>query len=891
MMNKLIISLAMMAVLAVGCQKPEILEQAVDREQFTASVEAFGSQAKTAISQDNCVVWSTNDRLAVFQASSMGDEYVVSDSSVGKMNGTFDLVSDNSTINGSFIAGAEVPCNVGFYPYMSGLTLAASIFDKEGAAYTVEGFHLPHVQQYTIQSFANGSFPMVAVSKSLSDHNLNFRNVLGAIKLSFKGSLKVLSINVKGNNKEILSGPATITAYANNLNPTISMTGSEDGNRSITLDCGDGVHLNESEVTSFIITLPPVHFEKGFTVTVTDSQERCYLLTADIANTVFRSSILVMPDYTIDGNFNVDQDKSDMGESAVEDYIDEYGINHGPGIELDGIVWAPVNLGYKAEVVDIDGNITYLGFPYGKLYQWGRRYGQGYSGDLYDRDKNKIGTVSDATVPMIAEGGVSLEAGQSDNKKNTFFIGSKDSYYDWLYPADGTLWNAGSETHPMKSFYDPCPAGWRVPTRSELSDLVQNRSFWTTDASGHHGYYFSGANLYKSGVLSVFLPAAGERFSGSSVYGRGCFGVYWSSTSYKESNSIWALEFNSENRYDTVLSRSTATSVRCVQDGRVAVASIELDQEEISLYKGLSYELCTTVLPAEATDKSVVWSSSNDRVVNVNQEGLVTAVAEGNAVISAKAGAKITTCTVTVLPIATATRDYIDDDNINHGKGTAIGMVVWAPVNCGYHATDYQWGKLYQWGRKYGQGYSGALLDGQYDYITDVSDATPPEFSEGAVSLDIGQSVSKENIFFTDYAYYDWLYPADGTLWNSGTEDSPKKTEYDPCPSGWRVPTWSELEELYQNQSYSVTNAAGQLGCWFSGAIIYNEEIPQVFLPLAGYREYSGYAYWRGQYGRYWSSTPYSDLYGAYHIIFASGHTVMGDYCRAEGYSVRCVQE
>ena len=48
--------------------------------------------------------------------------------------------------------------------------------------------------------------------------------------------------------------------------------------------------------------------------------------------------------------------------------------------------------------------------------------------------------------------------------------------------------------------------------------------------------------------------------------------------------------------------------------------------------------------------------------------------------------------------------DYVDEYGINHGGGILIGDILWAPVNSGYHPTDYPYGKLYQWGRKHGQG-------------------------------------------------------------------------------------------------------------------------------------------------------------------------------------------
>lgn len=42
--------------------------------------------------------------------------------------------------------------------------------------------------------------------------------------------------------------------------------------------------------------------------------------------------------------------------------------------------------------------------------------------------------------------------------------------------------------------------------------------------------------------------------------------------------------------------------------------------------------------------------------------------------------------------------NYVDEYGVNHGYGVEIGGIIWAPVNCGYHETDYKYGKLYQWG-------------------------------------------------------------------------------------------------------------------------------------------------------------------------------------------------
>ena len=128
-------------------------------------------------------------------------------------------------------------------------------------------------------------------------------------------------------------------------------------------------------------------------------------------------------------------------------------------------------------------------------------------------------------------------------------------------------------------------------------------------------------------------------------------------------------------------------------------------------------------------------------------------------------------------------------------------------------------------------------------------------------------------------------------LWNAGTEASPLKTEYDPCPNGWRVPSLAELEALSQNYS-SWTSVAGQNGRWFSGASLYTEATSKIFLCASGSRDYySGDNERRGAYGIYWSSTPTSNSAGNLYLHANNVHVSDGSDSRSYGQSVRCVQQ
>ena len=91
----------------------------------------------------------------------------------------------------------------------------------------------------------------------------------------------------------------------------------------------------------------------------------------------------------------------------------------------------------------------------------------------------------------------------------------------------------------------------------------------------------------------------------------------------------------------------TATCTVTVTKADVAVESVTLDKTSLELKAGNNATLTATVSPEGATNKDVTWTSDNPEVAAV-EGGKVTAVSEGTAIITAKAGDKTATCTVTV---------------------------------------------------------------------------------------------------------------------------------------------------------------------------------------------------------------------------------------------------
>lgn len=82
----------------------------------------------------------------------------------------------------------------------------------------------------------------------------------------------------------------------------------------------------------------------------------------------------------------------------------------------------------------------------------------------------------------------------------------------------------------------------------------------------------------------------------------------------------------------------------------IAVTGVVLGKTELTLVEGEEEKLAVAVTPENATDKSVVWESSNKSAAAVSQDGLVTAVEEGKATITVKTndGGFSASCEVTV---------------------------------------------------------------------------------------------------------------------------------------------------------------------------------------------------------------------------------------------------
>lgn len=109
-------------------------------------------------------------------------------------------------------------------------------------------------------------------------------------------------------------------------------------------------------------------------------------------------------------------------------------------------------------------------------------------------------------------------------------------------------------------------------------------------------------------------------------------------------NTVVGTDFETGGNYDIAY-----TSVQSKVNVIEPVESISLDKSEMELWKGETEKLVAKLSPEGTNQTNITWSSDNQDVATVLNDGTVTAVSKGNAVITAKAENGATaTCSVTV---------------------------------------------------------------------------------------------------------------------------------------------------------------------------------------------------------------------------------------------------
>ena len=427
-----IFAAALVMSAAAGCEKNENLLSDIPStgKVITLSATINNGDTKTSLGAlengEYPVLWSEDDAIAVINNGKLF-KFVVDAEDAGTTQGTFTCTEGEGF-------DETLPIQA-FYPY-EGVT-----YDAGAVSYTVpatQTYQTNTIDEVVCSSFAKGAMPMAGYAANASGV-VSFDNLFGVMKLQLKGVAdeKVESIEITSSNA--VSGTSELTITESEK--SISLSGTDAAAKKVVLDCGtEGVALNTEAATEFLIAVPAGATYLKILINTTEASYYKGVPSQDGSsnpiNTVTAGKVLKMPVLNT----------VDMAPAYIEN-----GVYYGDGIALpkssDGqetLIWAPVNCGY-------DEN-----HKYGLLYQWGRKYGQGYENE-------------DTEPTLVNEQLSSAADGSSDANKSNFYYGNSD----WLTPKDDNLWyNNTTGASTTKTEYDPCPAGWRVPTNAELVSLV-----------------------------------------------------------------------------------------------------------------------------------------------------------------------------------------------------------------------------------------------------------------------------------------------------------------------------------------------------------------------------------------------------------------------------------
>ena len=202
---------------------------------------------------------------------------------------------------------------------------------------------------------------------------------------------------------------------------------------------------------------------------------------------------------------------------------------------------------------------------YGDLYQWGR---------MADGHQLRSSPKASGTVAVVTTAG-DPRYGQPVTPTNVFrYRGANGG--NWQ-ASDIRSWSQGS-----RSPQDPCPVGWRVPTRAEWLSIVNGYSHtanistggnWTSTVTGNRWQWVASptpgylvTHTATSSTPTLFLPASGSRSFNNGNVSSGS-GALYHSTTVQNATINYNLRFATTTlQHGDSSNRSNGMAVRCILD-------------------------------------------------------------------------------------------------------------------------------------------------------------------------------------------------------------------------------------------------------------------------------------------------------------------------------------
>ena len=285
-------------------------------------------QTRTAVTDEGTFTWSAGDQVWLEITANPG--YVTGTLSSGAGTGSANF--SYGTYFGDMIGKAVYPFNAG---------------------HDINGDELSVVLPASYDLGTNLSNTNAAMYGVETNGSIKFNHLAGVMRFKFRnvpvGTDKfIITLDKKIN--------GTFTADLTEDHPALQTESTSDASeKSITLNF-DAL----TSVQDIMLYVPlPLGTYTTLGLEVKAGSQSVWSYSNTVTNTINRKSLILMPTVTLAGSISGDIEGSETPDEPQDgDYVDEYGINHGQGVEIDGVVWAPVNCGYHA-----------TDYKYGKLYQ------------------------------------------------------------------------------------------------------------------------------------------------------------------------------------------------------------------------------------------------------------------------------------------------------------------------------------------------------------------------------------------------------------------------------------------------------------------------------------------------------------------------------------------
>lgn len=216
---------------------------------------------------------------------------------------------------------------------------------------------------------------------------------------------------------------------------------------------------------------------------------------------------------------------------------------------------------------------------------------------------------------------------------------------------------------------------------------------------------------------------------------------------FKKAGTVDVIATVKATSSNTVIKKLTVTGVKRV----INVSSVALDKATVNLKKGETVKLNATIAPADADNKEITYTSSNSAVAKVDNTGLVTAIASGEAVITVttKDGSKTASCKVTVAketePLAITVTSKISGNDYTFTANATGGNKDYTYKFIVYNRTTNSWGLVQAFGTAntcvWKKGSAGVR-----DFYVDVKDSNGTVVRSRAMTITINTEITPKPV-------------------------------------------------------------------------------------------------------------------------------------------------